>query len=103
VCPTFASAYYNGALLTRWPGSVVYFFFPETRGWSLEDMDAIFMMAKNSLEVPKAGRRMPQMSILVVSDHVPVPVQGGDKATEGGKEGEGEGEGKGTVVHMENA
>jgi sugar porter (SP) family MFS transporter len=103
MCPLFASAYYIGALLTRWPGSVVYFFFPETRGWSLEDMDAIFMMAKHSLDVPKAGRRMPQVSILAVSDHVQVPVQGGDKATEGREEGEGEGEGKGIVQHMENA
>lgn len=47
---------------------VVYFFFPETRRRSLEDMDAIFLAAKSALDVPKVSKRLPQLSILTMED-----------------------------------
>lgn len=35
---------------------------------SLEDIDAIFLTAKNSLDVPKVSRQLPQISILELDD-----------------------------------
>jgi sugar porter (SP) family MFS transporter len=39
---------------------VVYFFFPETNGRSLEEMDAIFAQSKNIFDPPKIARAMPR-------------------------------------------
>lgn len=47
----------------NWP-IVVYFFFPETQKRSLEDIDAVFLAATSSLDVPGVSRRLPQISIL---------------------------------------
>jgi sugar porter (SP) family MFS transporter len=38
---------------------VVYFFFPETNGRSLEEMDVIFAQSKNIFDPPKLARAMP--------------------------------------------
>jgi hypothetical protein len=37
---------------------VTYFFFPETTGHSLEDMDNIFRVAKNPLDVVRVSKRV---------------------------------------------
>jgi hypothetical protein len=49
----------------------VYFFFPETRRRTLEDIDVIFIEAKSSLSVARLSKQMPenvaQLSILAVT------------------------------------
>lgn len=43
--------------------TVIYFFLPETRQRSLEDMDAIFLSAKNPFDVVKVARTMPSVTL----------------------------------------
>jgi hypothetical protein len=38
---------------------IIYYFFPETAGRSLEEMDKIFALSKNPLDVVKVARRLP--------------------------------------------
>jgi hypothetical protein len=45
---------------------VVYFFFPETRQRTLEDMDAVFISSKGYFDVVKVAKSMPHASILAL-------------------------------------
>jgi hypothetical protein len=40
----------------------VYFFFPETNGVSLEEIDGIFQESKSIWDPPRIARRLPKMS-----------------------------------------
>lgn len=53
--------------LTR--SAVVYFFLPETKGHSLEDMDAVFRTAKSPLAVVKAGQAFVGHAALHPDEH----------------------------------
>lgn len=41
----------------------VYFFFPETKGRSLEEIDAIFAQSKNIFDPPRIARRMQSLHV----------------------------------------
>ena len=42
---------------------VVYFFFPETNGRSLEEIDEIFLRSKSVLDPPRLARTLPRMHL----------------------------------------
>ncbi|KAF9889534.1 hypothetical protein FE257_007244 [Aspergillus nanangensis] len=46
----------------------VYFFFPETNGRTLEEIDEIFLQSKGILDPPRVARRLPKMHLAEVVD-----------------------------------
>lgn len=50
--------------------TVIYFFLPETQRRSLEDMDAVFLTAKDPFDVVKVARTMPSVSVQRMEEEV---------------------------------
>lgn len=42
---------------------IVYFFYPETAGRSLEEIDAIFVESRSIFDTVKVAKRMPKMNL----------------------------------------
>jgi hypothetical protein len=76
--------------------AVVYFFFPETRRRTLEDMDAVFVNSKSYLDVVQVAKSMPHASILALENTVLKKGERPDKASAGSEQ-------KVDAAHLEEA
>lgn len=78
---TISSRYYIiFAVMNAFIVPCVYFFFPETKGRTLEEIDEIFAQSKSIFDPPRVARNM-----LRVEVGQPQPEKGGDSSDEGQK------------------
>lgn len=62
---------------------IVYFFYPETAGRSLEEIDAIFTESKSIFDTVQVARRVPRMHLTELRDEEKVAYADYVEATKG--------------------